>query len=36
MSVMKTYRIDPTQAENAIQFMYGVDGDIKFKLEIIA
>lgn len=34
--VAKTYRTDSTQAENAIQFMYGVDGDIKLKLEIIA
>lgn len=34
--VAKSYRTSPDQAENAIQFMYGVDGDIKFKLEIIA
>ena len=33
---MKTYRTDPTQAENAIQFMYGVCGNVKFKFEIIA
>lgn len=34
--VAKTYRTGPDQAENAIYELYGVDGDVKFKLEIIA